>query len=230
MRRRRPLAGGVRGGRRAAGRARGHARVGARVRLARRPRGARPARVASGYEAAAAAPRGACASSARAHGSGASMAPPGRSRPRGRVGLGDVVAGGGDEGVLVHSVLDAPCPAPQRVAQAERGAPGRRRTRRSGRGPVARRTALDLLERPLPGLEVELGRWAGRDDERSAVDADSGGVACVERAVRVEEGDVVPRVAGRGEAVEPEHALADDVDVVGWDRGELAPERVERGP
>ena len=90
------------------------------------------------------------------------------------------------------------------------------------------RAALDLADRLLPGLEVELGWRARRHDEASALEADACGVAGVQRSVRVEARDVVPRMTGSRKALEADHAVADDVDVLGRDRRELAPELVER--
>src|SRR4051812_35334385 len=88
--------------------------------------------------------------------------------------------------------------------------------------------ALELLQRLLPRVEVELGRRSRRHDEPARLDADTRGVARVERAVAVEVADVVRGVAGRGEAVESEHPLTDDVHVVLGHGCQLAPERVER--
>ena len=88
-------------------------------------------------------------------------------------------------------------------------------------------TALDLVERSLPCLEVDLRRRTGREHETARLDAHARRVAGVERAVRIEVADVVPRVAGRREAFEPDDAVADDVDVLLRHRRELAPERVE---
>ena len=74
-------------------------------------------------------------------------------------------------------------------------------------------TPLDLGDGAVPGLEVELRRWARWHDETASLEADAGGVARVERAVRVQVRHVVPCVAGSREAVEPDDAIADDVDV-----------------
>ena len=87
---------------------------------------------------------------------------------------------------------------------------------------------LDLVDRLLPGLDVDLGRRRRRQHEAAGQDAHAARVAGVERAVGIEVADVVRRVAGRREAVEAEHAVADDVDVLLRHRRELAPERVER--
>src|SRR5438552_3848819 len=59
------------------------------------------------------------------------------------------------------------------------------------------------------------------------LDPDAGGVAGVGRPVAADVHDVVGGVAGGREAVEPEHAVADDVDVLLRDRSKLAPQRVE---
>jgi hypothetical protein len=86
----------------------------------------------------------------------------------------------------------------------------------------------ELVERPLPRLEVDLRRRGGGVDEATRVDPHAGRVARVERPVLVEVRDVVARVAGRGEAGEPDDVLAHREHVCGRDRGELAPELVER--
>jgi hypothetical protein len=56
---------------------------------------------------------------------------------------------------------------------------------------LSRRATLDLLERPLPGLEVDLRRGTGRQHERARWDTDTGGVARVERSGGVEVRHVV---------------------------------------
>jgi hypothetical protein len=88
--------------------------------------------------------------------------------------------------------------------------------------------ALDLVERLLPRLDVDLGRRRRRHDEAAGQDADPAGVAGVERPVGVEVADVVRGVARRREALEPDDAIPDGVDVLLRNRSELAPERVER--
>src|SRR5690348_4379546 len=87
---------------------------------------------------------------------------------------------------------------------------------------------LDLVDRLLPDVEVELRRRRGRDDVHAREDPHACGVAGVQRAVVVEVRDVVRRMARRGEAVEAEHPVADDVHVRLGKRCELAPQRVER--
>jgi hypothetical protein len=59
------------------------------------------------------------------------------------------------------------------------------------------------------------------------LDADTRGVPGVQRAVTVEVADVVRRVPGRREALQPGDAVADDVDVLLGNGRELAPQRVE---
>ena len=71
------------------------------------------------------------------------------------------------------------------------------------------------------------GGETGSDVPRG-LDADAGGIAGVERAVGVEVADVVRGVAGRREALEPDDAVAGDLDVLLRDGRELAPEDVER--
>src|SRR5439155_26875767 len=88
--------------------------------------------------------------------------------------------------------------------------------------------ALDLVERLLPRLDVDLGRRRRRHDEAAGQDAYAARVTGVERPVGIEVADVVGGVARRREAVEPEHAILDRVDVLLGHRRELAPERVER--
>jgi hypothetical protein len=88
--------------------------------------------------------------------------------------------------------------------------------------------ALDLVERVLPRLDVDLGRRRRRHDEAPGQDAHTARVAGVERPVGVEVADVMGGVARRGEAVEAEYAVPDGVDVLLWHRRQLAPERVER--
>ena len=87
--------------------------------------------------------------------------------------------------------------------------------------------ALDLVERPLPGLEVDLGRRRRRQHELARPDPHARRVARVERALAVEVADVMARVAGAREGREPERLVADDVDVLARHRRELAPEAVE---
>ena len=94
----------------------------------------------------------------------------------------------------------------------------------------ARRAPLDLVDRLLPGLEVDLRRRAGRQDEAPGRDPYARGITGVERAVGVEVGDVMPGVAGSREAFEPEDPVSDDVDVSLRHRSELAPKRVEARP
>ena len=74
--------------------------------------------------------------------------------------------------------------------------------------------ALDLVERLLPRLDVDLGRRRRRHDEAAGQDAHAARVAGVERPVGVEVADVVGGVARRREAVEAEHAVPDGVDVL----------------
>src|SRR4029077_16998138 len=87
---------------------------------------------------------------------------------------------------------------------------------------------LDLVDRSLPELDVDVRRRRRRKDGAPGLDANAGRVARVERAVTVEVGDVMRRMARRREAVEAENALADDVHVLRRHGRELAPERVER--
>ena len=88
--------------------------------------------------------------------------------------------------------------------------------------------ALDLLERAEPPLDVDVRRRRGRQHEPGRHDADPSRVARVERPVGVQVADVVRRVPGRGEALEPEDAVADDVDVLLRHGRELAEQGIER--
>ena len=146
------------------------------------------------------------------------------------LGIGplDVVTRGGDERLLVHAVRDAAAPATERLAQRCEV-----RLRLLDHAEVderepCRRAPLDLRDRLVPRLEVDLGRRARRHDERRSLEPDACRVTGVERARRVEVRDVVPGMSGRREALETEDAVADDVDVRLGHRRELAPELVER--
>ena len=89
------------------------------------------------------------------------------------VDLRDVVPGCRDEGVFVHSVLDSLCPRAERVAErrevflhvVERAEVDERKAPRCA--------TLDLLERALPRLQVELGRLARREDDAAGRDVDA---------------------------------------------------------
>ena len=86
---------------------------------------------------------------------------------------------------------------------------------------------LELVQRPVPGFEVDVGRRRGREHELARFDANAGRVARIERAVAIEVADVVVRVAGARNRRKAEGLVADDVDVLARDGGELAPEPVE---
>ncbi len=90
------------------------------------------------------------------------------------------------------------------------------------------RAPLDLGDGSVPRLEIEFRRWARWHDELPAFEADPGGIAGIERAVRVEVGHVMPRVAGSRKTFEPHDPVAHDVDVRLGDRREFAPQLVER--
>ena len=93
----------------------------------------------------------------------------------------------------------------------------------------ARRAALDLRDRLLPGLEVELGRRAGRH-RRSDRPRSGRRPRPPRRASRPPSRYETWCHAwpGRREALEPNDAVADDVHVLRRNRRELAPELVER--
>ena len=110
-----------------------------------------------------------------------------------RVGRGDVGARGGDERGLVHPVADAVGPAAHRGAQRVEVALDVVEDAEVDQGEAARRASLDLVDRSLPRIEVDLGRRRRREDEPSRRDADPCGVAVVERPVLVLVGDLVRR-------------------------------------
>jgi uncharacterized membrane protein len=87
--------------------------------------------------------------------------------------------------------------------------------------------ALRLRDRPLPGFEVDLGRRTGRQHEAPRLDPYAGRVTGVQGAVVVQVRDVMPRVSGCRKRFEPEHAVADDVNVRLRNRHELAIEPVQ---
>ena len=77
------------------------------------------------------------------------------------VGARDVGPGGGDEGRLVHAVPDPVCPAPHRRAQGIEVTLDVVEHAVVDQGEPDRRAALDLVQRPLPRLEVDLGGGVG---------------------------------------------------------------------
>jgi hypothetical protein len=76
-----------------------------------------------------------------------------------------------------------------------------------------RSSPFQLVDRGAPGLRVELGRWRDGRDVAAGHDPHPGRVARVERAVLVQVRHVVLGVTGGREAVQPEDALAHDVDI-----------------
>ncbi len=124
-------------------------------------------------------------------------------------------SGGSGATSASRSSMKASCSAPASISADQRSMRSRSSARcRSGSLATPKwtsasrcgRAALDLVERLEPGVAVELGRRCGREDELARLDADARRVAGVERPVGVEVADVVPRMAGRGEALEAEHA------------------------
>ena len=110
-----------------------------------------------------------------------------------RVRRGDVGARGGDERRLVHPVADPVGPAPKRRAERLEVALDVVEDAEVDEREPPRRASLDLVERPLPGVEVDLGRRRRREHEPARRDADAGRVAVVERPVLVLVRDVVRR-------------------------------------
>src|SRR6478735_3359087 len=90
-----------------------------------------------------------------------------------------------------------------------------------------RRPQLELVDRPLPGLEVDLRRRRDGQDVTVGQDPDARGIARVEGAFAVEVADVMRSVAGSGKALEAEHGRADEMHVLLRNRRELAPKPVE---
>ena len=144
------------------------------------------------------------------------------------VGLGaEIARGGGLELLLARAVPDVVGPLVQAGAHLREMALDVVGDAEVDQRKPLRVAALDLVEGRVPGLEVDLRRRRGWEDEPGGLDADAGRVARVERAVAVQVADVVRGVARGGEAFEPEHLGADDADVLLRHRCELAPERVE---
>ena len=69
---------------------------------------------------------------------------------------------------------------------------------------------LGLGDRALPGVEVDVGRRRRSEHEAGAREPHAHRVARIERAVFVEERDVVARVAGLGKHCEPDDLVTDD--------------------
>ena len=88
---------------------------------------------------------------------------------------------------------------------------------------------LDLLERAVPTLDVDVGRRRRRQHRPARLDPYSGCVARVERRA-VEVADVVGGMAGRGEDLETRDAVGRDADVALGYGCKLAPELIERVP
>ena len=83
--------------------------------------------------------------------------------------------------------------------------------------------SLGRVDRPLPGLEIDLGWGKRREDEAPGRDADTRRVTREERAVRREVGDVMRRVT-RASGTRRARGLApDDVDVAGGNRRQRRP-------
>ena len=171
--------------------------------------------------------RAACASSARCRGSGASTAPRDRSVGELGIDLRDVVAGGRDEGRLVHPVLDPLGPAAERLAEL-------------GEVLLDVVEGAEVDERESAGRSVSISRIVCSHASRSNSGGGHGGsrtrrrrparpLRRPRRASRcrrdTRRGARRGRVSGSTRARRP---VADDVDVLGGNRHELAPELVER--
>src|SRR5207342_14846 len=131
-----------------------------------------------------------------------------------------------DELRLGRALLDAPRPGVEpRAELREVAADVVGEAEVDQRQPFGR-TALDLLERSIPSLDVDIRRRRRWQYGAARQDPDAGGVARVERRA-VEVADVVRGVTGRGEDFESGGALVGDMQVPLRDGRQLAPELVE---
>ncbi len=90
------------------------------------------------------------------------------------------------------------------------------------------RASLQLVEGALPPVQVDLRRRRRREDEPAGSDPDACRIPRIERPVLVEVRHMVRGVTRSWEALEPDHPLPDEADVLLRYRRELAPQRVER--
>ena len=158
--------------------------------------------------------RSVCASSARGRGSSASTAPP-RRRCSASSGSDAATSARAAATKVASSMPCSTCS--DQLRRVSRRRPRCDSTsledaevdQRQPRG----RAALDLADRGLPGLQVDL-RWRQRrQDEPRRRDPDAGRVARVERSVAVQIGDVVRRMARRRKGLEADDVALGDVDV-----------------
>src|SRR5207253_5024301 len=70
------------------------------------------------------------------------------------------------------------------------------------------RPALDLVDRRVPRVDIDLGRGRRREDVAGRLDAHACSIARIERPVAVQVADVVRGMTGRRKAVEAENAVA----------------------
>src|SRR5215203_3106646 len=141
-----------------------------------------------------------------------------------------VVARAAHELLLVHPAVDAARPHAQVVARALDVL--RDLFQLLHHAEVREREALglmakDVVERPLPDLEVDVRRRGVRKDVPRPLEAHSARIAGVERALLVQIADVMRSMARRGERDEPELAVARYLRVLGRHRRRLAVQRVQ---
>ena len=96
-----------------------------------------------------------------------------------------------------------------------------------GHSQRGRRPGLDGVERALPRGEVDLGRSRRRIQEPARRDQTADGVPGVADPLRVQERHVVGGVAGSREDLHAGDRIAEDMDVGGGHRDDLAEEAIE---
>src|SRR5919201_5002625 len=141
---------------------------------------------------------------------------------------GELLLGRRHEGGLVDAAADARRPLLEPDAQLAQMALGVLGDAEVDQREPLRCPAVDLADGRFPPGHVGLGRGRRREDRPARLDSYPGGVARVQRAVAVEVADVVRGVAGRWEALEPDHLRSGRVDVRLRHRRQLTPELVER--
>ena len=119
-----------------------------------------------------------------------------------RIGLSDVVAGGGGyEGRLVHPSSTPATSARERLAKLGQVLLDVVEGAEVDKRESPRRARLDLRDRPLPGVGVELRRGAGWKTKRPEPDPHACSVGVQRPSLSVRH--VVPRVSGVGKQSSP---------------------------
>ena len=103
----------------------------------------------------------------------------------------EIGAGGRDERLLVHPLADALAPEAQLSAKAAQVVARLVDDAEVDQREALRRPQLELVDRPLPGLEVDLRRRSDGQDVTVGQDPDARRVARVEGAFAVEVADVM---------------------------------------